>query len=236
MQCQIVHDSLHSREGWTKSYQLNIDQVAVGYGTVVIDGPWKGTNTVFEFYVAPEYRPQASDLFEVLGVTAAITGFVVQTNNALLTEMLRPWSAGASCEKIVFHDKLSTSLPANGAILRRVTSGDVARIFPHHAEPVGDWLLEIDNRIAATGGILFHYNRPYGDISMEVAAPFRRHGFGSYLVQELKRVCREGGSVPCARCSPSNIGSHKTLQKAGFAPCAEILTGPLSTVTLVTSS
>jgi GNAT superfamily N-acetyltransferase len=127
---------------------------------------------------------------------------------------------GATCEKTVCHDQLTTTLPANGAIFRRATPEDTARIFAHHHEPVGDWLLEKDNTIVATGGILFHYNRPYGDIHMEVAAPSRREDFGSYLVQELKRVCRESGSIPCARCSPTNIASFKTLGRAGFVPCA----------------
>ena len=87
---------------------------------------------------------------------------------------------------------------------------------------------QIDCGIAATGGILFHYNRPYGDIFMEVAEPFRRGGLGSYLVQELKRVCYEQGNVPAARCNPTNIASRKTLQKAGFVPCGHILSGSVS--------
>jgi hypothetical protein len=43
----------------------------------------------------------------------------------------------------------------------------------------------------------------------------------------LKRICYEGGSVPCARCNPDNVASRKTLQKAGFVPCAHILHGTL---------
>jgi GNAT superfamily N-acetyltransferase len=63
---------------------------------------------------------------------------------------------------------------------------------------------------------------------MDVAEPFRRRGLGSFLVQELKRVCYEGGSVPAARCSPRNIASYLTLQKAGFVPCGNILNGSVS--------
>ena len=95
-------------------------------------------------------------------------------------------------------------------------------------EPVGDWVLEAEGMVVATGGILFHYNRPYGDIFMEVAEAFRKRGLGSYLVQELKRVCYEQGSVPAARCGPTNIPSRKTLQKVGFVPCGHILTGSVS--------
>jgi GNAT superfamily N-acetyltransferase len=88
-------------------------------------------------------------------------------------------------------------------------------------------MLDADGVVAATGGILYHYNRPYGDVYMEVAEPFRLRGCGSYLVQESKRVCYELGSAPCARCDTENVASRKTLQKAGFVPCAHILTGRL---------
>ena len=75
--------------------------------------------------------------------------------------------------------------------------------------------------------MLWHYNPPYGDIYMEVAEPFRRRGLGSYLVQEIKRACRERGGIPGARCNVNNAASRKTLQKAGFVPCGNILTGIL---------
>jgi GNAT superfamily N-acetyltransferase len=62
---------------------------------------------------------------------------------------------------------------------------------------------------------------------MEVAEPHRRRGFGSYLVQELKRVGYEMGKVPAARCNPTNLASRGTLQKAGLLPCARLLVGRL---------
>jgi GNAT superfamily N-acetyltransferase len=88
-------------------------------------------------------------------------------------------------------------------------------------------VIELDGDVAATGGILFHYNRPFGDIFMETAEPFRRRGLGSFLVQELKRVCYEGGYVPAARCNVDNMASVRTLQRAGFVPCAHILKGSI---------
>jgi RimJ/RimL family protein N-acetyltransferase len=89
-------------------------------------------------------------------------------------------------------------------------------------------VVEVDGRMAATGGILFHYNRPYGDIFMDVEDGFRRRGFGSFIVQELKRVCYEGGHVPAARCRTTNLASQRTLQKAGFVPCGHILKGEVA--------
>ena len=63
---------------------------------------------------------------------------------------------------------------------------------------------------------------------MEVNEPFRRRGYGSFLIQELKRTCYEIGLVPAARCNVSNPASRATLRKAGLLPCARLLSGVLS--------
>ena len=53
---------------------------------------------------------------------------------------------------------------------------------------------------------------------MDVAEPFRRRGFRAHLVQELKRIAYELGSVPAACCGPDNVASCKTLQKPDSCP------------------
>ena len=142
--------------------------------------------------------------------------------------MLHAFAASVTSESILFHDKLTTTHSPPGAIVRRAAPEDAAQVLSRELGSGADWVVVVEGAIVAAGGILFHYNRPYGDIYMKVAEPFRRRGLGSYLVQELKRVCYEQGSVPAARCNPANIASRRTLQKAGFVPCGHILTGSVS--------
>lgn len=213
MNCQIVHDSLHRRDGWTQAYLLELGGEAVGYGSIVTGGPWAGTRTIFEYYMAGKDRARLFEAFEALMAASGADAIETQTNDVILTAMLHTWAHDVISEKIIFEDKLTTSFRVPEAVLRK-------------REPEGEWmLLEVGGEVAATGGILYHYNRPYGDIWMEVAEPFRMRGYGSYVVQELKRICYEGGRVPCARCNTDNVASRKTLQRAGFVPCAHILTG-----------
>lgn len=215
MNCQIVHDSLHAREGWTRPWLVESAGEPVGYGSLVTGGPWSGTRTIFEFYVAESHRSRFFEAFETFMTASAADAIETQTNDVMLTAMLHTWAHDVVSEKILFEDKLTTAYRLDGAVMRK-------------REPEGDWiLLEVDGQVAASGGILYHYNRPYGDIWMEVAEQSRMHGYGTYLVQELKRICYEGGSVPCARCNTDNVASRRTLQKAGFVPCAHILTGKL---------
>jgi GNAT superfamily N-acetyltransferase len=143
-----------------------------------------------------------------------------------LTVMLHTFAHDVTSESVLFHDKLITALSPAGATFRGATPADVPDVPRDQLKWYG--VVEAEGKVAATGGILFHYNRPYGDIYMDVVESFRRRGLGSFLVQELKRVCYESGSVPAARCDPGNIASRRTLQKAGFVPCGNILNGWIS--------
>jgi GNAT superfamily N-acetyltransferase len=119
-------------------------------------------------------------------------------------------------------------LACTGGLLRPTLPGDAGAIFAHQHEPVGDWLIEVEGTVVATGGAYDHYNPPYSDIFMEVAPAHRGRGYGSYLVQEVKRLCYERGKVPAARCSVANVASRRTLQRAGFLPCARLLVGEVA--------
>ena len=43
MNCQVVHDSIHRRQGWTTTYRLCVDGEAAGFGSMAIAGPKPAT-------------------------------------------------------------------------------------------------------------------------------------------------------------------------------------------------
>jgi GNAT superfamily N-acetyltransferase len=228
MNCQVIHDSIHVRRGWSLEYLLSLDGAPAGYGSLAVAGPWKDKPTLYEFFVLPEHRRRVFDLFaELLPVSGAVA-IETQSNDPHLTVMLHAFAKGVVSESILFHDQFTTTLaPPPGVTFRHPTvADDLPDLHPDQFPTHG--LLESGGQVAATGGILFHYNPPYGDIYMQVAEPFRRRGLGAHLVQELKRVARERGNIPAARCNVDNVASRKTLQKAGFVPCGHILTGTLA--------
>jgi GNAT superfamily N-acetyltransferase len=189
----------------------------------------KQKDIVKEYYLLAEYQGSALQIFRQIIEVSQATKIEAQTNDLLLTLMLFDCARRIQSDTILFHDAITTRLECRGGRFRRATDADQKRAFAHTTEPVGDWIIESGGEVAATGGILFHYNVPYGDIYMEVAEKYRRRGYGSYLVQELKRTCYEMGRVPAARCSVSNLASRATLQRAGFVPCGRILSGVIST-------
>jgi GNAT superfamily N-acetyltransferase len=226
--CQIVHDSIHSRPGWTRSYLLHVGGHVAGFGSVAESGPWKDKPTVFEFYVLPEWRGSAFGLFEAFVAAGGPRFFEVQTSDSLLTAMLFTCGCEFVSEKIVFRDELTTSLPGQGTTLKRVTTEQESRLCFEARRGSSEWQIELEAKTIGTGGLMFHYNHPYCDVYMEIAEAHRGCGLGAYFVQELKRIAYEMGGIPAARCNPTNIASRKTLQKAGFVPYAHIVDGKMA--------
>ena len=62
MNCQIVHDSLHRRHGWTTTYLLAVGGVPQGWARMALGGPWTDKTTIFEFFVLPSIAPGRSNL------------------------------------------------------------------------------------------------------------------------------------------------------------------------------
>jgi GNAT superfamily N-acetyltransferase len=228
MNCQIIHDSIHTRPGWTHEYLIMVGGAKAGYGSVAVAGPWQAKPTVYEYFLLPQHRQHLFDAFGALLTAGGTTEIETQSNDVLLTVMLHAFAPTVASESILFHDKVTTAHTLSDAHFRRATLEDAQQMVQQELDAGARWLVSVGGGVAAAGDILFHYNRPYGDIYMAVGPSFRRRGIGTYLVQELKRVCYEGGSVPAARCNPKNIASRQTLQRAGFVPCGHILTGTVS--------
>jgi GNAT superfamily N-acetyltransferase len=222
MACQIVHDSWHAR-GFVTPYLLTEADEVVGYAAVG-GAPGEPRDAVKEFYLVPSRRGLALPLLDAVVATAHATRIEAQTNDPLLGLFIWDRAVALESDTILFADRTSTHLSA-AARMRPVTADDEPQVFAHTREPVGEWGLEHDGVIVATGGLMLHYNRPYADIHLEVHEPLRRRGFGSFLVQELKRIAYASGHVPAARCHRENVASRRTLQRGGMFPCARIVRG-----------
>lgn len=219
--CQIRHDSMLSR-GLADPYLILVEGRIAGYGAV--RNKYDPGHLV-DFYALPHRRSQALPMFRALLAASQATHIEAQTNIPLLLTLLYDCAENITDTTILFHDAGVTQLTCPGAVFRHVVTEDASAMFEHHREPVGEWIVEEDGGVVATGGFLGHYNPPYADLFMEVSEPARRRGIGSFLVQEVKRVCYEAGKKPAARCDPGNVASRRTLEKAGFLPCARVLVG-----------
>jgi GNAT superfamily N-acetyltransferase len=228
MNCQIVHDSIHGRPGWTHEYALELDGAMVGYGSVAVAGPWRDAPALYEFYVRRGQRMRTFDLFASLLASCGAGIVETQSNAPMLAVMLHTFARNVRAEAILFEDAFQTSLAPAGASFRAAAPEDTDALRRRGLDEGAGWVVTLNGEIAGAGGVLYHYNPPYGDIYMAVADSFRRKGIGAYLVQELKAVCRAGTKVPAARCNVGNLASRRTLQRSGFVPCGNIVSGDVA--------
>ena len=218
---QIRYNACHER-GWTDSYLLTNGEVEIGYGSTK-GQELSDRDTVFEFYVIPPFRNYASKLFgEVLSASRA-KRIECQSNDLLLSSMLFEYAHNISADVVLFGNHTATNHVCPNGVFRSRRDDD--QIFKHAVEPVGDYVLELEGTVVATGGFLVHYNRPFADVYMEVQKDYQHKGLGAFLVQEVIKQCHLAGRVPAARCSVRNTASRATLTKAGLRECAFMMIG-----------
>lgn len=214
---QFVHDKCHLY-GWADTWLILLDGKAAGYASVWGTDRREDRDTLFEFYLLPLFRTQTDLVFkEALNVTG-VPFIECQSNDPLLTSMLYKFAMDIRGEAILFEDCFLTTLSLTGVVFSRETDEDTGF-------DAGGYILSQHGEIVATGGFMLNYNMPYADIYMEVKEHARRKGFGSLMVQELKKEIYLRRRVPAARCNIRNHASKATLQKAGFAVCGTWLKG-----------
>lgn len=219
---QVRYDACHARN-WSDSYLITGDGTPVGYGAVKGREDLYKRDAVFEFYLMPSARKLAQDAFVQLLGEAKVPLIECQTNDLLLTSMLYEFAHKIYADYILFEDREKTAYRRPELIFRpRLETDNLFGLDPANA---GQYVLDRGGEIVATGGFLLHYNFPFADLYMEVLKECRRMGYGSYLVQELKKACYESGRVPAARCRIENKASKATLAKAGMKVCGYMLTG-----------
>ena len=161
---QIRYNAVHER-GWSDSYLLRIDGTEVGYGS--IKGQERNDrDTIFEFYVIPPFRKYAASLFRELISFSGSKYIECQSNDLLLSAMLNEFSRDIRSDVVLFESHSVTKYDIPNSVVRPTRAGD--QIFEHTVEPLGDYVLEVEGEIVATGGFMLHYNVPFADLYMEV--------------------------------------------------------------------
>lgn len=215
MNCQFVRTSIIPRR-LADVYTFKANQELIGYA-----GIWNKytPGRIMEFYLIPEWQSNAEEFIQELVEVSGASSIETQTNVPFMNDVFEKVASNKKHENYLFDFDRDYALENGNARLRIRSSSDIG--------PEGDWVLEKDKKVVGAGGITFHYNPPFADIYMEVSEPERRKGIGSFIVQELCRVCILMNKKPSARCDYENELSRKTLIRGGMKVCGEILSGDI---------
>lgn len=220
---QFISNAYHERK-WSDLYSVEMEGFQIGYGG--ISGSERtNRDTIFEFYLIPACRKFAGKFFSELIQISQAKYIECQTNDKLIHNMLNEFAKDINEQAILFSDHKATEWKVPGVEVRPRKTQDY--IFEHKHEPQGDYVLIAGGEIVATGGFLTHYNFPFADLYMEVKEEHRQKGYGSFLIQEIKKYCYLMGRVPAARCNIDNIASKSTLLKAGMQVCGYVVKGEI---------
>lgn len=217
---QYVHNKCHLY-GWADTYVFNIDGQVAGYGSVWGKANRADRDSIFEFYVLPNYRRWTRECFTALRLAANTPFIECQSNDKLITSMLFEQATNIYAEAILFEDDFTTNFPMGDRIFQKA---DIVESGHPDDRP---YVMMEGKVVVATGGMFLNYNMPYADIYYDVHEAYRRIGLGTLMVQELKKAAYAMNRIPSARCNIKNMISKATLLKGGFRVCGHILQGEL---------
>lgn len=127
MNAQIVHDSWH-RRGLTTQWRLSEGQDTLGY--LALGGrPGEPKDTVKEFYLVPEARHRAEELFATAIRVVQPRWVEAQTNDPFLWPLLPRFAPRHQPLVHLFADGGPTTLSAPGVGLRRIDPAEHSTVF-----------------------------------------------------------------------------------------------------------
>ena len=219
---QIRYHACHGR-GWSDSYLIHQKSIPIGYASTKGKENLSDRDALFEFFLLPEHRKYHASIFRELLKQTQVSYIESQSNESLLTTCLYEYGKDIFADVMLFEDHKATEFSFPKLIFRKRKAGEA--VMNKAERDAGAYVLEKDGELVADGGYLTHYNFPYADLYMEVKEDCRNQGYGSFILQEIKKLCYKAGRVPAARCNLSNKASQASLKKAGMKVCGFMLTG-----------
>ena len=214
---QFIYNKCHGA-GWVDVYLFKDNEISIGYGSVWGKDKREDRDTICEFFLEQPFRKYARQIFDQFAKAAGARFVECQTNDILLANMAFESAKNINAESILFETAFETTF----------TIDDAQFVKSQSAEDWNAYSIQKDGEVVATGGFIWNYNFPYIDIYYEVKENFRRQGYGTLIMQELKREAYRLGRIPAARCNVKNQASKALLLKAGMRVCGYIIIGEIA--------
>ncbi|MBY9007701.1 MAG: GNAT family N-acetyltransferase [Candidatus Lokiarchaeota archaeon] len=209
-----------------KRYLIRNKQVDIGYCIV------SNVNIILEFFLIDEYIPICEDIFKIILKKLIISKAYCKSFDHLFLKCCITYHKSIKLYGVLFRDMINRAIklphPDLRSRLGEIQDFSEISLFKEGVfENDGElrkylyskklFVFLIHNEITGYG--IFSRtikNRPDFDIGMAVHPKFRKKGYGSYIINNIKNFCLKNNWRPTCGCIIDNIGSRRTLEKAGF--------------------
>ncbi|MGA1822022.1 MAG: GNAT family N-acetyltransferase [Thermoplasmatota archaeon] len=195
-----------------------------------------GTDRILrEFYLADDFIPSADDIFRNFMSGLPVEKAVCQSWDHLFMSMCHLHFKDHKTIGYNFRDRIDPKEPIPDLdLVERTATLDDVDLMTSYSDGIFDeneikdipyWIERSECIIFENPeGVFIGYGminrtvegRNWFDIGMYVNPDHRRKGYGSYIIGRMAEICEENGCRPTAGCAFENIGSKKTLERAGF--------------------
>jgi predicted acetyltransferase len=225
--------------GLSPHYEMVVDGERVGYFAAK-------NGRLLQFFVADEFLPRASALFDAVLADGELSSASVSTVEPMFLSLCLDRQTDVSINSYLFHDHHPVQPQLSvypHAQFRPGILADLAPLVQFYQEnneyedteaieegagglePYARELIEneqvfllVDAGVILGIGECRHSEtqKPYADVGMITHYQHRQRGIGVFILAQLKESCYSHYVKPICSCAFDNIASRKTIEKAGF--------------------
>lgn len=217
--------------GMSEAFVILVDEIEAGYFLASTPDE-SGGRTLLEFYLNSTRIPLAEKILARIIQEYRVSSCLCKSFDHLTLSACSSLQKSMSPVGILCRGFSSTAFPLDTSLVT------VDPAEPDQAELIFSWnddffddLAEVQRMIA--GEQLFLFKESKGilgigtilpiiegtdqvDVGMLVRSEYRGRGWGAYIIRYLTEVCLKRGESPSCGCGIDNIGSRRSLEKAGF--------------------
>jgi RimJ/RimL family protein N-acetyltransferase len=189
------------------------------------------TSSLFELYLNNESIPFADEVFGELLARLEIKNAYVKSFDYLAMSICHSHQKSSHALGCLFRDFIGNDLQEIQNIDSRLATAKDIPVVCKHLKGIFDTEKEAIDTIKSNSMNIYSINKQmigYGifqrtiegrnsfDIGMYVVPEQRKQGYATYIINDLRLLCQHENWQPTLGCEIDNIGSRRTLEKAGF--------------------
>ncbi len=219
-----------------KEWGIVQDNELIGYSSI------GENNQLIQFYISPKHLGKGESIFKEFIEKLSIETGIVGTNNPCYLSIALNFAKEFNVNTYLFRNNYPVYIEEKEGELKECQNEDIEKIvhFCHYSMGAPkEWLagyikdltekkeifyLEHGDEIIGTCEVRKSTTAgDFADIGMVVSPDYRRKGFGTYLLNEAKKIAIEWKKTPICSCEKDNIGSIKSIHNSGFVSMYQLL-------------